>query len=571
MITQLKKLISSTNPKNLGNAIKKDQDLNKYILEHTNDLPKNITLSERAYLIINGLSLRTCAIGNVKRFISMSNGYGFCGRANVCKCAKESISNKVSNSKQRLSKSEKDAINEKRSNTNLSKYGVTNTCQTDNAKIKHAEFYSNQNLVNQQLTKQKNTMVTKYGVDNALKLDIFKQKLIDTTRERYGVDNINQLPSNRKRLSDVSKKTWVKRKNANTDYHKLNQKFININNVEFITPPDEYKGTVGQIWYSFKCLQCKNEFNTWISCGHLPICKICHPIIPNFKSGEENELADYIKSLGIVVEQRNRSLINPLELDIVCHNEKIAIEYCGLYWHSEASQHKNNGYHLNKLLKCNSNGYRLITVFSDEWVSKKNIVKSKLANIFNKMQTRIGARLCIVNNISSETANEFYKVYHIQGSVRSSHNLGLIYNDQLLACMSFGSIRIFTNNKPDLHQYELLRYATSINVPGGASKLLSEFEKMYNPISITSYADARWSEGSMYVQLGFDKINNKLIPGYWYTNDYISRVHRFNFTKKKLVNNGNDPSLTEWEIMQSLNWDRIWDCGQYKFQKKKLS
>lgn len=34
------------------------------------------------------------------------------------------------------------------------------------------------------------------------------------------------------------------------------------------------------------------------------------------------------------------------------------------------------------------------------------------------------------------------------------------------------------------------------------------------------------------------------------------------FQKHKLVKLGCDSLLTEWEIMQNLGYDRIWDCGQ---------
>jgi hypothetical protein len=44
--------------------------------------------------------------------------------------------------------------------------------------------------------------------------------------------------------------------------------------------------------------------------------------------------------------------------------------------------------------------------------------------------------------------------------------------------------------------------------------------------------------------------------------------HRSNFTKIKLVKDGHSNKLTEWEIMQSIGYDRIWDCGNAKWKWK---
>jgi hypothetical protein len=49
--------------------------------------------------------------------------------------------------------------------------------------------------------------------------------------------------------------------------------------------------------------------------------------------------------------------------------------------------------------------------------------------------------------------------------------------------------------------------------------------------------------------------------GYTYT-DYKSRYAREKFQKHLLVAEGFDPGMTEWQIMQARNFDRVWDCGQ---------
>ncbi|NDB85961.1 MAG: tandem-95 repeat protein, partial [Alphaproteobacteria bacterium] len=63
--------------------------------------------------------------------------------------------------------------------------------------------------------------------------------------------------------------------------------------------------------------------------------------------------------------QSDKKIIAPYELDIVIPSKKLAIEYCGLFWHSEYNRPDPN-YHANKLKLCGQQGYRLITIFEDE-------------------------------------------------------------------------------------------------------------------------------------------------------------------------------------------------------------
>ena len=61
----------------------------------------------------------------------------------------------------------------------------------------------------------------------------------------------------------------------------------------------------------------------------------------------------------------------------------IAIEYNGLRWHSEEFN-KDKNYHLNKLIKCNEKGIRLIQIFEDEWIEKQEIVLKKIKHILQQ-------------------------------------------------------------------------------------------------------------------------------------------------------------------------------------------
>ena len=281
--------------------------------------------------------------------------------------------------------------------------------------------------------------------------------------------------------------------------------------------------------------------------------------IRHSSSGQESELAEFLSdhySGQIITNDRN--VIAPLELDIYIPDYKLAIEYCGLYWHSDIHDRIDRNYHKNKLGKCNEKGIRLITIFEDEWINKQEIVKQKLLNILNMgISEKIYARNCTITSVSLHQKKVFFDQNHIQGSGPGSINIGLKYNNELVACMSF--------IKQTDGVFVLNRYATSKQVTGGFCKLLSYFKKIYEWKQIISFADLRWSEGNVYEQNGFmlDKI---LVPDYQYIRGKI-RIHKFNYRhnslKKKLV--VYDSSLSEAQNTKNNGILRIWDCGKLRY------
>jgi hypothetical protein len=261
-------------------------------------------------------------------------------------------------------------------------------------------------------------------------------------------------------------------------------------------------------------------------------------------------------------------------LDIYLPNKKIAFEFDGLYWHSLQilkNKNKTEKYHLNKTKMCKDNDIQLIHIFEDEWNNKRNIVKSRIKNLLGIYDKIIYARKCSIELIDYKSTFEFLEENHIQGNIKSSINIGLKYNNTLIAIMTFGKNRIALGSKSKDNCYELLRFCTKqgYHVIGGASKLLKYFEKNYNVKKLISYADYRWSCGNMYHKLGF-KLTHISKPNYWYLEpNCLKRIHRFNFRKSVLKNKLNkfDEKLSEKENMINNNYKIIYDCGNMVFEK----
>lgn len=281
------------------------------------------------------------------------------------------------------------------------------------------------------------------------------------------------------------------------------------------------------------------------------------------RSKGELEIATWLTEQNVKVLSNYRSVIYPYELDIYLPDHNVAIEFNGLYWHSEL-QGKDKHYHNIKRELCESNGIRLIQVFEDEWYNKSDIVKSIIRNSIHQVDRRIFARKCKVESLDVTTARNFIDQYHIGGYHSCSIKLGLYHDDELISVMTFSK----GNHSRKGKGWEIDRYCSKagIQVVGGASKLFKHFILDVDPSTVISYADLRYGTGNVYAKMGFTH-DSDTVPNYWYFKDHLVRYHRF--TLRKGVVDGDDSNSSEWENRVKQGWNRIWDCGSRKFIWKK--
>jgi len=209
----------------------------------------------------------------------------------------------------------------------------------------------------------------------------------------------------------------------------------------------------------------------------------------------------------------------------------------------------------------------LIHIYEDNWLYKRDIVKSIILNLIGKTPNKIYARKCKLRTVDNKLVREFLEYNHIQGFLGSKVKLGLFYEDKLISLMTFGTLRKNLGQKSKEGSWELLRFCNKLNtnVIGGASKLFKHFINNYQFESIISYADRSWSKGNLYEKLGF-KLSHETKPNYHYIDKInIIRINRFNFRKDKLISEGFDTTKTEHEIMLERGYYRIYNSGSYKF------
>lgn len=283
-------------------------------------------------------------------------------------------------------------------------------------------------------------------------------------------------------------------------------------------------------------------------------------------SNAEVQIFDYVNSLCDGWTQSDHTVLGRRELDMVNHDRKIAIEYCGLHWHSELIG-KSKHYHLDKLLDCSDQNYRLITIFENEWLHKPDIVKSRLSNILGKSTKSVGARNLSLREIDWGSTKRFLDAHHIQSAgAPSSLRMGAFLNETLVGVMTMSKGRAALGSSSSDH-WELVRFSTDGNTYAGmASRLFKRLITDNDINHVVSYADRRWSNGGLYDAIGFT-LTHSSAPNYWYFKSGQTVLdHRYKFRKSVIVDKlGGDMDLSEWENMKLLGYDRIWDCGNLRY------
>jgi transposase len=276
---------------------------------------------------------------------------------------------------------------------------------------------------------------------------------------------------------------------------------------------------------------------------------------PSGTSAPENEIKNILNSYGFNFAT-TRKVLNGKEIDLYDENLKFGIEYCGLNWHSEDKLGKK--YHLNKLNSCKEKNIKLITIFEDEWLQKKDIVISVLKSKLG-VSEKIYGRKTVCKMIDKSTSRKFLNENHLQGSPNSiKYSFGLFYKDNLVAVLTYGNHHR-KSNELVLNRLCFLKDKVII---GGSEKIF-KYSLEFVPRPFISWSDNRWSDGNVYKKLGF-KIKKILPPDYSYFKNQ-KRIPKQTL-KKSLTSC--PKNITEYEWNQKNGYRRIWDCGKISWEYK---
>lgn len=277
-------------------------------------------------------------------------------------------------------------------------------------------------------------------------------------------------------------------------------------------------------------------------------------------------------------EQRNRTLLKPKELDIYLPEIKLAVEYCGEFWHSHGDaedERKNKLKHHQKYLDCKAQGIRLITLYETEWKEHNYAVRRLLRNAVGKSRGKLMARKCELRKATTQEARQFYDRYHPQGGAGHGEHYALFWQGKMVACMRFVLGANDRGAGAANRVWTLGRYATRVTVAGAASRLFKAFVQEYNPPVVKSFSDNRFFEGGMYAQLGF-ALEADVEPDYQVWHPKLGTKPKPHYQRRAIprriaeigANEVFDPETdprTEAQITYALGARRLYDCGKKRW------
>jgi hypothetical protein len=464
---------------------------------------------------------------------------------------------------QKDSCSNKKCVSEKRQQSNIIKYGFPNPSQNKNIR-----------------KKQEETLYKKYGVKTPAKSEIIKSKMAQTNLIKYG--NKCSLHSEENKIK--TKNTWkkkygfehpfaspiVRKKIYQTMDEKYGKHFTKTEN--FI---EKTKKTC-IIKYGFEhhsqneSTKKKRKQTNKIKYGceypsqNQEILKKIFLLGNQFKNygKTQKEIKNYLEAVSNLKFESIR--IENKEIDIFNEKKNIGIEYCGLFWHNEDSPDpRDRNYHFKKYQLCKSKEIRLITIFEDEWINKKDQCKNYIKSVFGIFENKIFARKCIIKSLDKKISNDFYNKHHIQGKPSNTKiSFGIYYKEELLGVMSLGNHHRKCNNIV----LNRLCFKENYQIIGGASKLLSEcinWCKKNKINKITTWSDNRWSQGKVYEKMNF-YLEKELKPDYSYVN-LNKKYCRLSKQSQKKSSTKCPANTTEKEFANKNNLSRIWDCGKKRW------
>lgn len=276
-------------------------------------------------------------------------------------------------------------------------------------------------------------------------------------------------------------------------------------------------------------------------------------------SREEQEVVDFIKSLGFEVIQNNRTLLRPKEVDILVPAAALAIEYNGILWHNELFG-KGQDYHKGKTDAAAKAGYDMIHIFDYQWRDRRQAVESLLMSRLGKREEAYDARKCKVVSPNTQQAKEFAEQYHIQGFRQASEYFGLEFEGRLVALATFGASKA---KYPELQRYCTARGSS---VRGGMGRLITAWRRKHPGEALTTFCDLTHFTGESYQKIGFRK-EKELAPDYQYTNgNRVFSKERFRRSaQQEMFGSRFDPALTEKANAEANGWYKMWGVGRVKY------
>lgn len=561
--------------------------------------PKN--LNESIYILLNEPPI-ICSNGQRPLFNSYELGYrDNCGKAGVCACAKKSQQEKLKIWHETLDQEQREKMNTKAKDTFVKNLGVTNPMLSSEVKQRVQqtciEKYGANSPVESNSIKEKieKANLEKYGVAYPFQKEEIRQKSVDTTLNRYGklmtqargalyekYDGIN--PWHIKEVQDKRTSTMIDK--YKTPHALQNQdvydKMVENNLIKYGRPNPAQLNYSEELWnilnnpeVFLQVVKGKNSVQVAREIGaatsdlilsYARKYNVLDQMVFEPQSAMEDDLKAWLLAQNVQFKQHDRTILpNRLEIDFYFPEYNFGVELNHLQTHAELSCGKGRDYHFSKFKGCEIKKIQLLQYWQSEYWQHKSVIQSKILYLCNKITKKIQARKTeVVEIYDTNIERGFLNANHVQGFADyRQHTVAAYYDGKLIGIMSFAKT---------MGRMELIRYATDTNIvcSGLFSKMLKHAVQTFKfSGKIVSLSDNRVSNGNLYLQSGWT-YEKEISPEYFYTIDYETILHKQNFRKEKLIKRFDlDPewvaNTTEWQIVQELGYDRVWDAGKKRW------
>lgn len=492
-------------------------------------------------------------------------------------------------------------LNQKRKETSLERYGVTNPSSLPETRQK----VRNTNLqrfgvdvpqkseVVRKKTEQTN--IERYGVKTPLQTEEIKERIKRTMLEKYGSENPMGVPEFAAKTTETSLKNWGVSSPMQSDIVRARQReaifnCYGVDNVaqrhlpaETLAALDDPSALKGL----YDSLGSADAVAREMGVAKRTIVRRMHDHgipLDNNTSSLELRVRNFLDSLGVAYITNDRTVLDGKEIDILMPDHKIGIELNGLYWHSynplsDFEGPKESDVHSAKHGKAKTKGIKLLQFFEDQInnPTKFEIIKSIIKNHLG-MSKRIFARKTRIAEIDSKLSRAFLEENHLDGPALAKRHFGLFVSDDkqdcLVAVMTFGQSRF----EKDKTVWEVIRFATlrGHSVIGGGSKFINHFRRFIEEhglviSKLVSYADKAIGDGESYRKIGFEEgvvqSSSDVSAGYfWVVNG--QRHHRQRYQRHKLERLHEEGILkkynsawTESEVMFNNGHRKLYNVG----------
>lgn len=272
--------------------------------------------------------------------------------------------------------------------------------------IQHNKIYDKKDRNEYENLSRRFTTIKRYVPKKYLNLDnvycIIKHEYFNVVKNIiYNMDNyVKTCKSYKKQFLKFEKKIEIIEKKIKIEkyYNDKIKKFEQIKNVTVL----DFNNNTKKV--KFKCNSCENIKT--LSSSIMNESQLCNNVCSECSNTSQRSLPEYeleklTKSYSYTITS-DRKILNGKELDLYMPNIKLAIEYCGLRWHSLRYVKYNQYYHYEKYQICKNNNIDLITIFEDEYVQNKNL-------LFKKILYKIKNKNKLNNFISSKIEKHDYE------------------------------------------------------------------------------------------------------------------------------------------------------------------